>query len=57
MTADKNLCATYHAADEPYWKKVHYWTTPIAAVPRRPHERQVRRRTPSGSQAWTEIKG
>jgi putative spermidine/putrescine transport system substrate-binding protein len=28
QTADKNHCATYHADDEAYFKKVWYWTTP-----------------------------
>jgi putative spermidine/putrescine transport system substrate-binding protein len=27
-TVDKNHCATFHAADEKYFSKVHYWTTP-----------------------------
>jgi putative spermidine/putrescine transport system substrate-binding protein len=30
-TVDKNFCTTYHAADEAYFSKVHYWTTPITA--------------------------
>jgi putative spermidine/putrescine transport system substrate-binding protein len=30
-TVDKNHCATFHAADEKYFSKVHYWTTPISA--------------------------
>jgi putative spermidine/putrescine transport system substrate-binding protein len=30
-TADKNHCTTFHAADEGYFSKVHYWTTPISA--------------------------
>ncbi|MEV7028451.1 ABC transporter substrate-binding protein, partial [Kitasatospora sp. NPDC093558] len=29
QTADKNFCTTFHATDEPYWKNVHYWTTPV----------------------------
>lgn len=29
LTADKNHCTVFHAADEPYWKKVHFWNTPI----------------------------
>ncbi|WP_230208852.1 ABC transporter substrate-binding protein [Nostocoides sp. HKS02] len=29
-TSDKNFCTVYHAADESYFSKVHYWTTPIA---------------------------
>ena len=40
-TADKNFCATFHADDEAYFDQVWYWTTPIDAVPRRPHQRQV----------------
>ncbi|MCW2888482.1 MAG: putative spermidine/putrescine transport system substrate-binding protein [Streptosporangiaceae bacterium] len=28
-TADKTFCETFHAADEAYFAKVHYWTTPI----------------------------
>jgi putative spermidine/putrescine transport system substrate-binding protein len=30
-TADKNHCATFHAEDEEYFSKVHYWNTPISA--------------------------
>jgi len=30
LTADKNHCATFHAADEDYFKDVYYWTTPTA---------------------------
>ncbi|MEV8093951.1 ABC transporter substrate-binding protein [Kitasatospora sp. NPDC085879] len=55
-TADTNHCATYHAADEPYWKNVHFWTTPVAnCVDGRkdakcvPYQEWV--------QAWTGIKG
>jgi putative spermidine/putrescine transport system substrate-binding protein len=29
LTSDKNFCTTYHAADEPYWQRIHFWTTPI----------------------------
>ncbi|NBM21104.1 ABC transporter substrate-binding protein [Streptomyces sp. GC420] len=56
LTADKNHCTTYHAADEAYWKNVHFWTTPIAQC--------VDGRTDASCvpyakwvQAWTEIKG
>jgi len=28
MTADKNHCETFHAADDAYWKDVYYWNTP-----------------------------
>jgi putative spermidine/putrescine transport system substrate-binding protein len=27
LTSDKTFCATYHAADEAYWKDVYYWNT------------------------------
>jgi len=27
---ERGFCEGYHAADEPYWKNVHYWNTPIA---------------------------
>jgi putative spermidine/putrescine transport system substrate-binding protein len=30
-TTDPNHCATYHAEDEDYFSKVHYWNTPITA--------------------------
>ncbi|MBQ0984702.1 ABC transporter substrate-binding protein [Streptomyces sp. F63] len=56
LTADKDHCATYHAADEAYWKNVHYWTTPVAeCIDGRtdaecvPYAKWV--------QAWTGIKG
>lgn len=28
LTADKNHCSTFHAADDAYWKDVYYWNTP-----------------------------
>jgi putative spermidine/putrescine transport system substrate-binding protein len=28
-TADPNHCAVFHAEDEEYFSRVHYWTTPI----------------------------
>ena len=28
LTADKNHCATFHAADDAYWENVYYWNTP-----------------------------
>jgi putative spermidine/putrescine transport system substrate-binding protein len=30
LTADKNHCDTFHAADEAYFDQVWYWNTPIA---------------------------
>ncbi|MFJ4844981.1 MULTISPECIES: ABC transporter substrate-binding protein [unclassified Streptomyces] len=56
LTADKNHCTVFHAADEPYWKQVHFWNTPIPQcldgrtdVTCVPYAKWV--------QAWTEIKG
>ncbi|MFC4585581.1 ABC transporter substrate-binding protein [Sphaerisporangium corydalis] len=55
-TADKGFCDTYHATDEDYFSKVHYWTTPIAqcldgrtGVKCKDYSEWTR--------AWTEIKG
>ncbi|CAB4872019.1 MAG: extracellular solute-binding protein [Actinobacteria bacterium] len=31
LTADKNHCATFHAADDAYWEDVYYWNTPTEA--------------------------
>ncbi|MFT4042614.1 MAG: ABC transporter substrate-binding protein [Gordonia sp. (in: high G+C Gram-positive bacteria)] len=28
QTSDKGFCGTYHALDEAYAEKIHYWTTP-----------------------------
>ena len=28
LTVDKNHCATYHANDETYFKRIWFWTTP-----------------------------
>jgi putative spermidine/putrescine transport system substrate-binding protein len=56
LTADKNHCTVFHAADEPYWKQVHFWNTPIQQcldgrtdVKCVPYAKWV--------QAWTGIKG
>ncbi|MEU6413968.1 ABC transporter substrate-binding protein [Microbispora sp. NPDC046933] len=55
-TSDKSFCDTYHATDEEYFSKVHYWTTPIAQC--------LDGRTDvtctdysEWTRAWTEIKG
>ncbi|MFF7091927.1 ABC transporter substrate-binding protein [Streptomyces rubradiris] len=55
-TTDKNFCATYHAADEDYWKKIAFWNTPVEQcldgrrdVTCVPYAEWVR--------AWTGIKG
>ncbi|MFI9158712.1 ABC transporter substrate-binding protein [Kitasatospora aureofaciens] len=54
-TTDKDFCNTFHAADEAYWKDVHYWTTPVKSC--------LDGRTVACTDyvawtaAWTEIKG
>ncbi|NJP97403.1 ABC transporter substrate-binding protein [Nonomuraea sp. FMUSA5-5] len=55
-TADPQHCVTFHATDEAYFSKVHYWTTPIAQC--------LDGRTnvtckdyAAWTRAWTEIKG
>ncbi|MFA1542039.1 ABC transporter substrate-binding protein [Actinomadura monticuli] len=55
-TADKKFCDTFHATDENYFSKVHFWTTPIAQC--------LDGRTDvtcvdysKWTQAWTAIKG
>ncbi|KQX46203.1 MULTISPECIES: ABC transporter substrate-binding protein [unclassified Streptomyces] len=55
-TADKNHCTVFHAADESYWKQVHFWTTPIEQCL---DGRTDTRCVPYAKwvQAWTEIKG
>jgi putative spermidine/putrescine transport system substrate-binding protein len=56
QTADKQHCTTYHAADEPYWSKVFYWTTPLAQC--LDGRTDVKCKDYSAwTQAWTEIKG
>ncbi|PUA79293.1 ABC transporter substrate-binding protein [Nocardioides currus] len=54
--ATKGFCESYHAGDEAYAEKIHYWTTPI--------EECLDGRTDvtcttyqEWTQAWTEIKG
>jgi putative spermidine/putrescine transport system substrate-binding protein len=56
QTADKQHCTTYHAADEPYWSKVWYWTTPLAQC--LDGRTDIKCKDYSAwTQAWTEIKG
>ncbi len=56
LTADKNFCTTYHAADRAYADKIWYWTTPIKQCI---DGRKDATCTDYGqwTQAWTEIKG
>ncbi|MFC5823901.1 ABC transporter substrate-binding protein [Nonomuraea insulae] len=55
-TADPKHCETFHATDETYFSKVHYWTTPI---PQCLDGRTGVKCTDYAewTRAWTEIKG
>ena len=56
QTSDKSFCATYHADDETYFDKVHYWTTPTAKC--LDGRTNVTCKDYSAwTQAWTQIKG
>ncbi|QXJ26935.1 ABC transporter substrate-binding protein [Actinomadura graeca] len=56
LTSDKRFCATFHATDETYFSKVHFWTTPIAqCLDGRTDVRCVD--YSRWTQAWTTIKG
>jgi putative spermidine/putrescine transport system substrate-binding protein len=55
-TSDPHFCATYHAADESYYRRVHFWTTPVKQC------LDGRKDTTctdyaQWTRAWTEIKG
>ena len=54
-TADKNFCATYHADDQAYFDKVHYWTTPRTQCG--DSRGNVCKDYAAWVQAWTQIKG
>ncbi|MBW8487472.1 ABC transporter substrate-binding protein [Actinomadura parmotrematis] len=55
-TSDKSFCTTFHAADEAYFSKVHFWTTPIAqCLDGRTDAKCVD--YAQWTRAWTEIKG
>jgi spermidine/putrescine-binding protein len=55
-TSDKKFCDVYHAADEPYWKDIHYWNTPITqCLDGRTNVTCVD--YSKWTQAWTTIKG
>ncbi|MGH3344675.1 MAG: ABC transporter substrate-binding protein [Carbonactinosporaceae bacterium] len=55
-TADPKHCANYHATDEKYFSKVHYWNTPI---PQCLDGRENVRCTDYAewTRAWTSVKG
>ncbi|MFG2495987.1 ABC transporter substrate-binding protein [Streptomyces caniferus] len=55
-TADPHHCAVYHADDEAYYRRVHFWTTPV------PQCLDGRKNVTctdyaEWTRAWTEIKG
>lgn len=55
-TADEHFCDTFHATDENYFSKVHFWTTPIAqCLDGRTDVKCVD--YSKWTQAWTTIKG
>jgi len=54
-TVDENHCATYHATDAEYAKKISYWTTPTKACG--DSRGNVCKDYAAWTQAWTEIKG
>ena len=56
QTTDKQHCTTFHAADEPYWNKVFYWTTPLAQCLDGRTDAKCKDYA-AWTQAWTEIKG
>ncbi len=54
-TSDPKFCDTFHAADEEYFKKVWYWTTPTKAC--LDGRGAVCKDYAEWTKAWTEIKG
>jgi len=54
-TADKEHCTKYHAEDEEYFKKIYYWTTPVADCG--DDRGDVCKDYSEWTTAWTEIKG
>ena len=55
LTADKNHCDTYHAADEEYFDQVYYWTTPVSDCG--DDRGDVCKTYDDWVQGWTEVKG
>ncbi|MFI8996886.1 ABC transporter substrate-binding protein [Streptomyces sp. NPDC053542] len=55
-TADPKHCATYHADDESYYKRVHFWTTPVKQCLDGRTNVQCTDYA-QWTRAWTEIKG
>jgi len=54
-TSDKSFCDTFHASDQAYFDKVHYWTTPRTACG--DSRGAVCKDYSAWVQAWPEIKG
>jgi putative spermidine/putrescine transport system substrate-binding protein len=54
-TSDKSFCATFHADDQKYFDKVHYWTTPRTDCGDK--RGAVCKDYSAWVQAWTQIKG
>jgi putative spermidine/putrescine transport system substrate-binding protein len=55
FTADKNHCKIFHEGDEPYFKRVAFWTTPISNCG--DSRGNVCTDYSKWVQAWTDIKG
>jgi putative spermidine/putrescine transport system substrate-binding protein len=55
LTAVKEHCVIFHANDEPYWKRVAYWTTPVKDCG--DDRGETCKDYSEWVQAWTEIKG
>jgi putative spermidine/putrescine transport system substrate-binding protein len=55
LTADKNHCEIYHAADEEYFDQVYYWTTPVSDCG--DDRGDVCKTYDDWVQGWTEVKG
>ncbi|RCG33359.1 extracellular solute-binding protein [Sphaerisporangium album] len=56
QTSDKKFCDTFHATDEAYFEKVHFWTTPIAQCLDGRTDVKCKDYA-EWTRAWTEIKG
>jgi putative spermidine/putrescine transport system substrate-binding protein len=55
LTADPDHCTKFHAEDEDYFKKVYYWTTPVAECG--DDRGAVCKDYSEWTTAWTEIRG
>jgi putative spermidine/putrescine transport system substrate-binding protein len=55
LTADKNHCDTFHAADEEYFDQIEYWKTPVSDCG--DDRGDVCKTYDEWVQGWTEVKG